>query len=356
MLANLALVAAAIAAWRWTTWGGVFWFEVIAVNTWFAFGSAFPHVFRTRSLRFQNDALMLWHALRAGANTAAPALQIETTRQLRELLLAIGDYRQLQLQLLGAAVAWLELGDADMAEAAAREAEDADPNAGPVPKAYIAIVRASAANELGRVAEAEQLLQSAEETFKNLRHDAGLLSIAGERAELLAASGDGAAAARALDALHDHPLVRSQRLHRKRLLAAKACCIDNAEEMERLLDRYRALRPSSLPSIDAALYRIAARCFAAKGDSGRAAECRELAMAAIAELDRQFTDEKDRARFRAVQQTHFAETITYPPASDPKQPLAAVYRAVGLVLKVALLLAILAFLVAWIIALIRSRH
>jgi tetratricopeptide (TPR) repeat protein len=316
ILANLLLVLLALGLWLLLPHGTEVLLLVAVVNAVMAVTNLIPFSFKAGKATFRSDGLQILLALLGRSRALPPWQRIEQVRNLRELWESVGDQLGLSVHLLDAALAWRELGDLETADAWFTEAEALAGDQSPARRAFGALVRGSLAREGGQLSECQAALDEADELFRRLKHPAGLLLVAWERAELLRRT-DVEGGIAALEHVARHPLVLARAPLRDALLvsrllahaAAPPSSGDNGPAVSgapgalptlRLeYDRLRRRQPS--PTRDLRVFHALTRHHVVRREWNEAAEVCELALGAARQTYESIGAEADQVRFQQCQ-------------------------------------------------------
>jgi hypothetical protein len=309
ILAHFLLAASAGALFLlWPAWA-VVWGIVGGMNLWMGYVNLIPLRVRLGSHVLRSDGALILTVLRTGSTSAGPTQTLSTLQAFRELWRATGDRHILYAQLLAAAECWVSLGDAVRGSELLAEARALPFEPFPVWRAYGLLVEAKVAMGRDDTEQARPALAQAEEQFRLLGHDAGLLLTSMVSSVRLREGGEVSEALRPLEALAAHPLVRRRASLRSMLLAQRIVyhCELSGGDPEPLLAEYVALpQLYRSPTLNALTFQTAARWRLHHGDGERAAQTYVLALAALSALDAKLTG-ADQERFRLAKEPLVAE-------------------------------------------------
>ena len=308
VLAHFLLAAlAASLLWLRPAWA-VAWGVFGGVNLLIGLANLIPYRFRLGTHILQSDGSLILTVLRSGSTSSGSTQILSTLQAFRELWQATGDLHILHVQLLAAAEQWVSLGDAGRGGELLAEARALPFEPLPAWRAYGLLTEAKVALGRDDPEGAALVLTKAEEQFRQLSHEAGLLltRLVGEA--LLRRRGEIGEALRTLEVLAAHPLVRSRASMRSLLLAQRIGCLCSLPDgdPETLLDEYAAL-PSSYrsPVADIQVFQSAAR--RRRRDQGEGTEQAYVqALAAVDAIDAGMIG-ADQERFRLAQTPLVAE-------------------------------------------------
>jgi hypothetical protein len=315
ILANLLLMLLALGLWLLLPHGTQVLLLAAAVNGVMAVTNAIPFSFQAGKATFRSDGLQILLALLGRSRALSPWLRIEQVRNLRELWESVGDTFGLSVHLLDAALAWRELGDLETADAWVAEAEALAGDLSPTRRALGALVRATLAREAGRLPECAAALDEADELFRGLKHEGGLLLVAWERAELLRLN-DVGGGIRALERVAQHPLVLARPPLRDALLVSRllahAAAPPSSEgngtavshmpgALEQLKQEYEQLRRQPSPTRDLRVFRALSQYHVRRLQLKEAEAVCELALRAARQTYESIGAEADQVRFQRCQ-------------------------------------------------------
>ncbi len=309
ILAHFLLAASALVLFLfWPGWAFV-WGIVGGINLWLGFANLIPFRFRVGSHTLRSDGALILAVLRTGLTSTDPTLPLSSLQTFRELWQTTGDKYVLYAHLLAAAEFWISVGDAGRGDELLAEARAIPFERLPSWRLYGLLVEAESALERDDTERTGVVLATAEEQFRLLDHEAGLLLTRRVRAELLRERGETAEALRTLESLTVHPLVQSQGALRSLFLAQRIVCHCDlsSSDLEPLLAEYEALpKLYRSPVADVDTFQSAARWRLRHGDGERAAQTYALALTAVSVLDAKLTG-VDRERFRLAKAPLVAE-------------------------------------------------
>jgi membrane-associated protease RseP (regulator of RpoE activity) len=292
----------------WPAWA-VVWGILGGINLWMGVDNLIPFQFRVGSHTLRSDGALILTVLRTGSASSGPTQPLSSLQAFRELWQATGDVHILYAHLLAAAQCWISLGDAGRGGELLAEARALPFEPLPVWRTYGMLVEAEVALGKDDTERTGVALGRAEEQFRLLGHEVGLLLTTMVGAELLRQRGEAAEALRPLEALAAHPLVRKRASLRSLILAQRLVCYCDLSggDPEALLTEYAAL-PKLYRSlvVDADTFQSAARWRLRQGDGERAAQAYAQALTAVSALDATVTG-ADRERFRLAKSDLLAE-------------------------------------------------
>ncbi|HBI44589.1 MAG TPA: hypothetical protein DDY78_17330 [Planctomycetales bacterium] len=320
ILAHFLLAASAWALLLlWPAWA-VVWGILGGMNLWLGVVNLIPARIRLGSYTLRSDGALILTVLRTGSPSSDPTLPLSSLQAFRELWQATGDRHIQYAHLLAAAEFWISLGDAGRGGELLAEARALPFEPLPAWQSYGLLVEAEGALERDDIERTGIALAQAEEQFRLLGHEAGLLLTSRVGAELLRKRGEAAEALRTLEALTAHPLVRRQASLRSLLLAQRVVCHCDLSsgDPEPLLAEYAALpKLYRSPVADVETFQSAACWRLRNGDGVRAAQAYARALTAVSDLDAKMTGD-DQERFRLAKA---------PLAAEAQQCLRALGRA-----------------------------
>jgi hypothetical protein len=280
------------------------------MNLWMGLFNLMPLRVRLGSYMLQSDGAQILTVLRTGAASSDPTSPLSALQTFRELWQAVGDKQMLYAHLIAVGDFWVSVGDAERGGELLAEARALSFEPLAAWRSYGILVEAEAALERDDTERAAVVLARAEEEFRLLGHEAGLLLARRAGAELLRRRGEAAAALAALDALAAHRLVRKRMSLRCLLLGQRVVChCDLADgDPEPLLAEYASVpMPHRSLIADMETFQAAARWRLRRGEGERAAQAYERALTAVRGLDVRMAG-ADQERFRMVKAPVIAET------------------------------------------------
>ena len=203
-------------AFVWNLLGGL--------NLLFAIVNLIPFQFQVGAVRFRNDGLLILNVLRSGSNLIGPGEAISILGAFRELWTATGNYHVLHTYLLMTASSHVSLGDAARGNDLLSEARSLPFEPIAPFRTYEDLVEAEIALGQEQPDGAALALAKAEERFRALGHETGLVLVSLTRATALHRGGQHAEAMQLLDLLARHPLVQRHVLVRSLLLVKRLEC------------------------------------------------------------------------------------------------------------------------------------
>lgn len=310
VIANGLASAACFVLWYNSVPGSTIW-GVAALYNAICLINIIPFKFRTGALTLRSDGAQILDQFRGGTLIPAPQI-IQGMKVLRPHLEVVGDRLALRMNLLSAALSCQELGLTERAAATFAEAESVEVEDPPAMlMGFEAALRASAARLAGRYEEARVEGEAAEESFRQLGHEAGLLLTAMLRAESRAAAGDPSGALADVERISAHPRLASRADMRASSLATRLrllASLDDDEATDRVRREYEeARRFAPSDSREAGVQLMLARWAARRGDDAKAAEAYEAMIKAIDPLTKMWQDPDDARSFLDAQASCLAE-------------------------------------------------
>jgi hypothetical protein len=303
ILSHLVLTIAATALAASLSWGGSLWLVFAGVNAILGLSNLVPVTFKAGKAILRSDGALIWQTLRWGAIATPAPVSIQNLAFWRPLWTAIGDHLALQVNLLSAAVSWVDLEDIERAEASLQEA---DALAGPQPTLpSLRVFRDLAASGIalgrGQLADSDAALSDAESLLRGEDNPPLRLSVSASRAMHRLLKGETAGGRAELEALSAGPVAASHpRLAMVLLEFRLAAALEMGDEfeVERLLPVYEGLR-STQPSAarDLRVYRSMARMHSAHQNGLAAESAYRHALEAVSQFADAWADPAERVRF-----------------------------------------------------------
>jgi len=301
IIANGLFMVIAFLFCLWMPWGSSIWITAAGVNGLFATLSLVPFQWHVGKTPLRSDGRLILQAVQNRAFLVPEPVLIQMFKSLRGLWQSIGDHPILRVNLLGAAQAWAELEDFELAESLCADLESVPKCDLPAYLARDALIQSAIACGRGRLDDASNLLDTAVVHFRSIGDLGGLVCARIQHASLRIHGRDVGGAVAEIDDLRSHELVSRNpeiqiALLELRLLAQAA--LSETDAVAEILVQYEAIRrrrPSA--SRDLRVYKMLARLHAQKGDWARAELGFRKAVAAMRNISDLWVDESDQSRF-----------------------------------------------------------
>jgi hypothetical protein len=303
--ANMLVGLMAGLLWLYLPWGQMLWAVAAVVNVVIGLPNLIPFWTKAGSVSFPTDGVLILQALRGNPLELSPPIGIEFVSSFEPFWEATGDVRIHEVNLLGSAWSWCDLGDAEYALTLIARAESLPRNDTPHARAYRAAARGNVLTSAGDPEAAAAALDEAASLFAALHHDGGLWLVSFERANLALRMGETAEAIRLLKALQSHRLCGSHFRLRTAvlvsLLSAQAAA-EAATDVQELANQYATMRNRHAWLACDRLVGMALGAFYVKrGDLLQAERSFRFALQAARDLQQEFTIVENRERFRKCQ-------------------------------------------------------
>lgn len=310
-LMNLFLFLGSLALWQLLPWGGWFWNTATWVNGLLVMSGLIPYSFKSGAAVIKNDAAQILYVLRNGDLDAgsAPA-RVLATSSFSDLCRAIGDEPGLSVRLVAGAMAWSELRDHERTNELLLQADAIDSRASRSVHAFYLAGRGLAAARAGKRDLAESSLAQAEEEYRALGYEGGMLLAALGRLELRINGGEYVEADAELVRIAALPILT--RLSVMQAAIAGWRCIvlsgSGADGVEASLAEYEAARGGHpLDTMDVRVYRAMARWRAGRKQWTDAVSMYRSSLDSLQRLREGFTETADQERLLEINADLIAE-------------------------------------------------
>jgi hypothetical protein len=314
VLAQAALVLAALALWWCVPWGGHVWLLAAVVNGLGVLINLVPFNVRIGGFALRSDGALIAEVIRDGVAASPPLGRVLIVAGLRPLWTAAGDMHTLYLQTLAAATGWLELGNRDQAARLCEQAGAPSGDFTPLMCGIAPVVRGAVEREACRWEQAGAALDEAEQILTAAAEPHGDFLVGCARAELLVRKGETADALALIDKLLRHPLAVDRPALRRNLVLlrlATSAVLPDADLAALQAEVESAMKQHPAPATARALYHTLARVAVRRGDAERAEAFFRRALDAAATIAAACADREVRQHFLDGQAELLAEARTF---------------------------------------------